>query len=493
MKIYLLGAEQPTNLRLALEGGAKHVGMSYHSLRKRLPKKKDYDWSKFGAAEVFLASGGHTVKQDLRDYVTEYEEFVGEHADRLALVTEVDHPDVDTSDHRATLSTTLGDKFVPVWLEERGISELQYLAQAYETVGLRAETVRTSPILAAQLAPLRRKYGTNWFVLDGARPDDLMTGRFQAAATIGWLSPMRNGETIVWDGVRMQRYPKRMADVARRRHLTAFNRAGFDGSKILEGDYQETTRYTVYAYACLEEALDRKKPSTNPFRIVQENVVDHIDGLINNEDMELEPNEPGSALSTVDKSALEVRNTASAPIKRDGPRQVMPGFGFDLTSEVEIGEAGERVVVERLLAKKGSEPLRQCDTCHVAANCPAFQPQAECAYSLPIEIKTKAQLSAALAAIVEKQFDRVAFMMMQEELNGGYADPNTSSEIERLMKIIKDFKDIEDNTQHIRFQMEAKASAGVLQRLFGESATKPLGQLDHPILGAEIERRALEP
>lgn len=165
---------------------------------------------------------------------------------------------------------------------------------------------------------------------------------------------------------------------------------------------------------------------------------------------------------------------------------MLPVFDFERVRESELGASGELQEVERLLARKGTATLRACDSCHVAATCPAFSPGSECAYHLPIEIRTKAQLSAALASLLEKQVDRVAFMVMQEDLNGGYADPNTGTEIDRLMSMVKSIKDIEDNREFVRFQVEAKAQGGVLSALFGEQA-KQLAALDRPLPATVIE------
>lgn len=488
MRIYLLGAHQTTNLRLAVEGGAQHVGISFQSLLPRLPKRSDYLVSERfeDHLKVYLASGGHSLKdksaEAVENFVDQFEQFVAVNASRLDLVTEVDDPRVPVA-HRGELRALLGDAFVPVWLEERGVRDLEELAAEYPTVGIRAQTMRNSPMLLARLNPLHARYGTRWHLLDGARPDELMSGRFHSAATMAWLSPMKNAETIVFDGVRMQRYPARMKDQARRRHRAQFTQAGFDADAILEGDYRELTRYTVSAFVQLETYLDRRKPPTNPFRVVGEDEVSTSEPV---EDEAQNVERVEQPTPDVDNSAVVVRNEQRAPLARAEGRKVLPILSFDTKEETEIGPDGEQITVQRLLAKKGSQPLRNCDTCHVAATCPAFQPGHECAYSLPIEIRTKEQLSAALAAFLEKQMDRVAFMLMQEELNGGYADPNTGIEVDRMMKMIKDIREVEDNRDFIKFQVEGKASAGVMSALFGEQA-RQLQNLDRPLPSRAID------
>jgi hypothetical protein len=61
-------------------------------------------------------------------------------------------------------------------------------------------------------------------------------------------------------------------------------------------------------------------------------------------------------------------------------------------------------------------------------------------------------------------------MRFAEEMNGGYADPNVSQEIDRLFKLIKTTKELDDSREFIRMTVERQGSAGVLSQIFGEKA-----------------------
>ena len=61
-------------------------------------------------------------------------------------------------------------------------------------------------------------------------------------------------------------------------------------------------------------------------------------------------------------------------------------------------------------------------------------------------------------------------MRFAEEINGGYADPNVSQEIDRLFKLIKTTKELDDSREFIRMTVERQGSAGVLSQIFGEKA-----------------------
>ena len=68
------------------------------------------------------------------------------------------------------------------------------------------------------------------------------------------------------------------------------------------------------------------------------------------------------------------------------------------------------------------------------------------------------------------QGQRVAFARFTEELNGGYPDPNTSKEIDRLFKVVAKMKELEENKEFVRMTVERQTSGGVMSALFGDKA-----------------------
>lgn len=186
----------------------------------------------------------------------------------------------------------------------------------------------------------------------------------------------------------------------------------------------------------------------------------------------------------VDSTALVVRNAASVPAVRER-RMTLPVVGFEKTTTKEYDEDGNQILVERNLTRKGKAVLRQCDTCFISAACPMFQPGSECAYDLPLEIKTKEQLNAVNYMALEMQVERVAFMRLAEELNGGYADPNLSLEMDRLLRMQEQIKKIEDTSETFKLSVEAKGGAGILSRLLGEKV-KPENSLPAPVDPARV-------
>jgi hypothetical protein len=150
--------------------------------------------------------------------------------------------------------------------------------------------------------------------------------------------------------------------------------------------------------------------------------------------------------------------------------QNLPIFGYKMKTVVETDDEGHDVLKDVPVISNQNSSLRQCDTCFVAANCPAFKPSNTCAFNLPVEVKTKEQLKGLLTAIIEMQGQRVAFMRFAEEMNGGYADPNLSQEIDRLLKLVGNVNEMDQNKEFIQITASRQSSSGVLSAIFGDRA-----------------------
>jgi hypothetical protein len=257
---------------------------------------------------------------------------------------------------------------------------------------------------------------------------------------------MMNGETIVWDGTKLVRYPKRMKDQARARYRNTYIKAGLDTDKILEDDPKEVCRLAVWSYQQYEARLN----SMDDF------LYDNNDGKEVEQSGETTPTNADNKTSPIRK--LEARNPAEMGN--------LPVFGYDLDTVID-----EEGIVKNTVSVTSQEvSLRACNSCFVAANCPAFKPNSTCAFKLPVSVQTKDQLKSRINAIIEMQGQRVAFMRFSEEMSGGYADPNLSQEIDRLFKLLKVTKELDDSREYIRMTVERQGSAGVLSSIFGDKA-----------------------
>jgi hypothetical protein len=70
------------------------------------------------------------------------------------------------------------------------------------------------------------------------------------------------------------------------------------------------------------------------------------------------------------------------------------------------------------------------------------------------------------------QTQRVLFGRMAEELEGGYPDPNLSSEMDRLQKMIKIKTELEQDSFSVKFEAKGTSPGqmGLMSRLFGRDA-----------------------
>jgi hypothetical protein len=468
-----MGGEQPGWIKILAEQEATHVGVSFHNLKRRLPKTKPYLFSEKipESMSIFLDSGGFSLNKgslsnsDVEDYAELYKTFLLGNLDRVTLVSELDAIQMGRDwllEQRKWYEDNVpGDKLMPIWHEGESLDELQHLSRVYDHVGIPEAAVEAAGNLAGRVNGWAGQYGTAYHALACAKPDDLRAVRFSSAATSSWLSPMKYGETILWDGTKLHRYPASMKEMARRRHKMLVQRAGFDPELIANDDPNEVARLTVWSYLQLVESIDKRRPDLfDPFgQRSEDQVVDRTTGELGGSTTEV-------ALSDVDSTPPAVRNS-ERQVERP---QAKPREASEVRTlpTMALQDAPADALDTAPLARSAKKSNRMCDTCYLAAQCPAMKPQSECAYELPLEIRTKDQLISALQSVLEIQMGRVAFMQFAEELNGGYADPNTSLEITRIFDLVERLKKIQDDSSFLRIEMRDRpGGAGVLSNIFG--------------------------
>lgn len=467
MKIIYLGADVPSNRTLLETTAATEVGVSYWRLVKRgLPKTKTYLLSNYfnDSMNIFVHAGIPRNQKlnelELEQFCADYEDFVINNIDRINLFSEVTHPGISESfidlQRKTVWSQLPPSKFLPVWDQRSGKRGLNEMAQKYLDIGISGESIEEVTWLAGDTRGIQRRHATRFHAIACGKPDNLRQIIFETASTMSWLSPMTHGETIVWDGTKLVRYPKDMKEQARPRYRQTYEKAGLDINKIMEDDPQEVCRLAIWSFRQLETKIN-----------TMTNVSDDDDQLYTNND-ELDDVDNAETLPSVaDKKGLETRKVIPRNSDEIGP---LPVFGYEYKTVVEQDEQGHDVLKEVPVVRSQNATLRQCNTCFVANNCPAFKPNNACAFNLPIEVKTKEQLKSLINAMIEMQGQRVAFMRFSEEMNGGYADPNVSQEIDRLFKLIKIVKELDDSREFIRMTVERKGVGGVLSSIFGDKA-----------------------
>ena len=505
--IIFSGVEIPSNRTLLESMNVEHVMLNYWGLRKRgLPKNKVYliaerfkpemkVWIDSGAAQADKSGLSH---RELDEYLADYQDFIAYNYDRIEGWMEFDSQVQGIrriQEERAAFQED--PKMWVVWHDKYGIKTLQEWAEQYTNVAIPYDSIEANTNLSAVTRTLKQQHEFNLHAIGVAKPDNLRQIPFNSASTLAWLSPMRRGETIVWDSNRLVRYPKKMKSQARPRYRNIVQKAGLDYNKFIDDDNKEVTKVAIWSFQQLEATMskDKDKPDLKvikgdlpnldemvekitPINRHEEKLVDNSDDTLYTGLMEFDPN--GS-----NNKGIEERKKTEA---RDPSEMVnLPVFGFESKTVIEQDEQGHDVLKDVPVVRNQQSSLRQCNTCFVAANCPAFKPDNACAFNLPIELKTREQLKDLLNAIIEMQGQRVAFMRFAEEMNGGYADPNVSQEIDRLFKLVADLKELDTTRESIQFSASRETSGGVLSAIFGDRASQ-LKEMEQPISEEETTR-----
>jgi hypothetical protein len=476
MRIIFSGAEVGSN-RTLLEGQkVELMGLNFWGLRKRgLPKTKRWLISEHfdSDVQVVIESGAAQAdkaglsKEELTSLAVEYQEFLVDNSERATAFMEFDSLVLGqewVAQQRAFYEHD--PKFWVVWHEEYGLPALKSLCENHQNVVVPNDEIESVTSLSAVTRGYQRQFGTQFHALACAKPDNLRQVPFSTASTLSWLSPMRRGETIVWDGTKLNRYPKKMKSQARPRYKAIVEKAGLDYLAFNQDSTLEATRVAVWSYKKLEASMDKKTPDLHIIEGGKKDIVS------DNSDTPLLSGlgELGGYLS--DNSDLDMRKKEPTELVQRAPEEMqnLPVFGYKMKTVVETDEDGKDVLKDVPIISNQSASLRQCDTCFVAANCPAFKPSNSCAFNLPVEVKTKEQLKSLLTTIVEMQGQRVAFMRFAEEMNGGYADPNLSQEIDRLLKLVGNINEMDQNKEFIQITASRQSSGGVLSAIFGDRA-----------------------
>lgn len=455
MKIIYLGAEVPSNRTILDHSNAEKMGVSYWGLVKRgLPKTKKYLLENYFKDEVELyvypgiPATAVLTDKELEDFCADYEEFISDNLNRITLFSEITHPSLSQDfiiQQRATAWHDVDEaKFGVVYTE----GDLESLATRYLNVFISGDRAE---LLEASCRKFASQHGTKFHLLGSIKPDKFRNSPFETTSTLAWLSPMMRGETIVWFGNQLHRYPKRMKDQARSRYKAAYEAANLDFDKILADDAVEVSKLAVWSYQQLE---------------TWSNGTSHISDI---SDQNLPSDIAQTTPSNTDISASEpVKPLTRNPLEM----RTLPVLNVEVSRVIEQDDTGRDVIKDVPVLRSSSGSLRQCNSCFVKDTCPAFKVDNPCAFNLPVEVKTKEQLKGLINSLLEIQGQRVAFAKFAEDLNGGYPDPNTGLEMDRFFKMLKTIKELDESKEMMRVTLERGNSAGVLSSLFGERASK---------------------
>jgi hypothetical protein len=361
MKVFFAGGEKGSHRNLLLTNSVNRIAVNITHLA--IPKTKEFHIpTVFNGAEVLV----YTSEGD--EDVNRYNDFVRTHADDLTFV--VGRPDFD--------GEWLGEKHIPVWSDGEDLERLAWLCQRHGRVAISDKAINAKTL--PRIKSLANRWDAKLYGIT-SKPDVIEALPWEAVIVGSWTSAIRYGETQVWDGHGLHRYPAQQKESSRRRHRADIIRLGVDFDAIMEDDVTAVGTLAILSW---------KQWENNTFGA--------YDPVAGDDESEFEGDEEGQIIAIPPDSPsglVEARGGTSidiAPLRKrhDDERLLLPVMGIDHIVSVgskTMSDQGESIEVnpeETPVIRYNSTGIRQCDSCYLASRCPAFQEHSDCGYKLPI-------------------------------------------------------------------------------------------------------------
>lgn len=469
MKVVLTGGEKATYRRLLL--GQNVPAIALNVTQYAIPKTKAVDLKELlGGAEVTV----YTSEGD--EDVARYDEFLrNNHEDISMVIGRVDYD-----------GTWLGEKYYPMWNDPEDLERLAFLCERYGRAAISDKCL--NPTTIKRIKQLQHRWSPTLVAIT-SKIDTLDAVEWDVAVVSSWTSVVRYGETQVWDGHGLRRYSAQKKESSRKRHRADIVRLGVDFDAVLEDDVSEVAKLAIISWL----SWDR-----------------HSNGAYyprdSEDEEEFDSNRHGAIVTIGGDEVTGAKPVSTPPAiaiegiqrRHESEKVLLPGMSLEQVvsvGSVEGEDADQHYEIDPHVdttIKYSSNGVRNCDSCYLAPRCPQFKEHADCAFKLPVELKTKEQLSAVLQAMLQMQAGRTFFAAFAEELEGQGIDTTVSAEMDRMFRLVKEFKDIKDTRELVRFEMEARGSSGVISRLFGSAAGERAQALEHSLSMGELDQVILD-
>jgi hypothetical protein len=462
VRLFMAGTENSEWRKFLAKEDINDVSLSFVKLCDRVKFARPWTIADHFSAEtnVLLDAGGYSynkadaevTEEDAMDMANRYMAFVAENIDDVELVTEFD-ANVLGDDWLEAMREDFWndipeDKFVPVWHAASGQAGLERLASRYARVGILQMGLddHSIPILNG----LVNQYGVKLHGLGMTSMDLVKAIKWDSVGSKSWISPSIYGDTILWTGHELKRYPKKYKEQSRKRHRSYIDQQGFDAQLIIDDDRKEVLRLSVWSWRQFMASLDHQRVM-QPFGVTPRAAINYGGN---------EERAP-DALDPLHPDTGNGRLLPAVPVKRE--LKPLPIVG--ITTTTTQNDDGEDV--EEHLMKGSSQSLLRCDNCEIRDMCTEFSAGSECAFEFPAYVSTKNQMRALQDWLIELQTQRVQRMSMIEQLKGGYADANLSVEEDRLQRMINAKREAEKSGFTLHVEAHNNGEAGAISRLFG--------------------------
>lgn len=440
-QIYLAGGENPTHQQILSSCGVTHVAVNVTSLIRRKTMSWSLDLPYEGWEWVAYCDGPASM-------------------DDLHMVA-----DLATKPPQWVIGPEAwaewGYNWLPMWNGEDEIPR-----HRPEGFFVTDRVFKDSTLCRRAMAA--RSAGNSLGAITGSI--DSTISKFDLIISGSWWSALKYGETQVWDGRKMHRINAEHKSEARTRYASDISAMGIDIDQILLDNPDEIARLAVTSWQFYADHLSGAKVLAFPKNAEVTTSEDSMDEF------------RGSEVDLLDTRPPERRH-----------QTVLPVIGMtSITSTERLGD-GTEVIEEQAIVRASSTSLRQCDNCFLASSgCPGFQQGASCAYSIPVEIRSKDQLQSVMQAMVEMQTQRVLQARFAEEITGQELTPEVGKELDRLFASVEKMRDIMDNRDTVKMTVEARGRSGVLSRLFGDRVGTNAKMLSNPIDSEDVIDAVIE-
>lgn len=463
-----MGAEAPNDVDLLYGAGVRDMGMSLSSYKKRV---KDVPGSleRFGddvllylydtsAYDTEATVEGLTAKAD------DYERFVHQWYNKFHHILEFDAPALGKDailDRREQFydEERFTDKLWVCWHPSYGMDHLKYLGESYTDVVVPVSALENKQALTL-ISALRTEYQTsfhcNGFSVDRTKRHELFDSVFMST----WSSALRHQDLYVpHEGNWIRRLPKDEVAVGLKRHASFIESLGVDIQMLIDGNNAERELYTVRLFRWLETGRSAMiDVLTDGSAISLDQVVPVSGSQVSDSDRQ----HPGQTVIPLHPERY------AEPRSGDYPITALPGIAAEVTRSFRQGPDGNLVMADVPIVRRTNEPVRQCNTCSLSANCPAYLPGNSCKFQMPIQIRTREQMQALTEAMLELQASRVFFASFSEE-TVGYHDPTVGKEMDRFAKLASVFSKLGESKETLKVEATRTTQGGVLSQIFGKA------------------------
>ncbi len=468
MRIYYGGGEQRTWTTFLNENGIETVSLSWYGLKRRRDPRGFSIADEFPEGmKVYLDPGTYSINRkdevtqdEAYDLSQDYMDFVEANIAAIEFAGEFDALALGKTlleDLRHQFWENLpGDKWMAVWHSEWGTGTLREFAGRYERVGV-LQSDGANQDVSALLRTLSG--GTRFHGIAMTKMDVMKELPLDSVGSTSWLSPTQFGDTFIWDGHELHRYPKKYKH-RRQEHRSYLQQHGFDTELIEADNNHELLRLSLWSWEQFASSIRPRVVTPEPEPRYWES--------------------PEMPSREVDTLPPPMRNAELVPRAEKVPLPI-------LQVELQTTTEPDGTEITRPLLRAPADNFLQCDTCYIRERCPKMQPHSSCAYEIPVEIRTTTQLAALQDTLIEIQTQRVLRQNMIEQVEGGFADQKTSEEMDRLQRMIA--KKHELGKDRISINIEASSGSGgpgMISRIFGSNTADAVTALPAALDPSEV-------